>query len=154
MRTLLNCVEVSISIYIQLERYGNILMDQQQKILLMPPYHIAWITVTAYCMEQNKPTLIDCCAARLMQPWLYLNGASLTILHLCWEISIGFTWSTGSVMKFCYPPTRHWMAMLRNTSQHQYQIMYHPGPSIRRINISSTHQDGGLKHLESEFSPR
>ena len=32
--------------------------------------------------------------------------------------------------------------------------MYHHGPSVQRINISSIRQDGGLKHLESELSPR
>ena len=56
--------------------------------------------------------------ARIMQPGLYLKGASLTILALCWENCIGFSWSIGSVIKLCSSPTRHWMAMLRNTSQH------------------------------------
>ena len=32
--------------------------------------------------------------------------------------------------------------------------MYHHGSSVRRIITSSIHQDGRLKHLESELSPR
>ena len=32
--------------------------------------------------------------------------------------------------------------------------MYYHGSAVRRINTSSIHQDGGLKHLESELSPR
>ena len=118
MHTLLICVEASISIYIRLERYGKISMDQQRKTWLMPPYHLAWITVTAYYMEQNNPTSTDYSAARIMQPGLYLKGASLTILALCWENCIGFPWSIGSVTKFCSSPTRHWMAILHNISQH------------------------------------
>ena len=105
-------------------------------------------------MAQNNPTSTDCSAVRIMQPGLYLKGASLTILALCWENCIGFPLSIGSVTKFCSSPIRHWMAMLHNISQHQYQNMYHNGPSVRRINISSVHLDGGLKHLESELSPR
>ena len=118
-------------------------------------------TVTSrldYCnsqyMEQNNPTSTDCSAARIMQPGLYLKGASLTILALCWANCIGFPWSIGSVTKFCSSPTRYLMAMLHNISQHKYQNMYHHGPSVRRIITSSIHQDGGLKHLESELSPR
>ena len=42
----------------------------------------------------------------------------LTILALCWENCIGFPLSIGSVTKFCSSPTRHWMAMLHNISQH------------------------------------
>ena len=74
--------------------------------------------VTAYYMEQNNPTSTDCSAARIMRPGLYLKGASLTILALCWENCIGVPWSIGSVTKFCSSPARHWMAMLHNISQH------------------------------------
>ena len=35
--------------------------------------------------------------------------------------------------------------MLHNISQHYYQNIYHHGPSVRRINISSTHRDGGFR---------
>ena len=63
-------------------------------------------------------TYTDCSVARIMQPGLYLKGASLTILALCWENYIGFPWSLGSVTKFCSSPTRHWMAMLHNILQH------------------------------------
>ena len=80
-------------------------------------------TVTSrldYCnsLLQNNPTSTDCSAARIMQPGLYLKGASLTLLALCWENCIGFPWSIGSVKKVCSSPTRHWMAMLHNISQH------------------------------------
>ena len=105
-------------------------------------------------MVQSNPILTDCSAARIMQPGLYLKGASLSILALCWENSIGFPWSIGSLIRFCFSPTRNWMAMLHNIWQHWYQNMYLHGPSVRRIDISSIHQDGGLKHLANELSPR
>ena len=78
--------------------------------------------VPAYYMEQNNPTSTDCSAG------LYLKGASLTILALCWENCIGFPWSIGSVTKFCCSPTRHWMAMLHNISQHWYKKNVPPRP--------------------------
>ena len=102
-------------------------------------------------MGQSNPTSTNGSASRIMQPGLYIKGASLTILGLCWDNFIGFPWSIGSVAKFCSSPTRHWMAILNNISQRWYLNMYHHGPSVRRINISSIHQDGGLKHLESSF---
>ena len=83
-------------------------------------------TVTSrldYCnglsyVEQSNPTSTDCSAARIMQPRLYLKGASLAVLALCWENCIGFPWSIGSVSKFCSSPTRHWRTMLPNISLH------------------------------------
>ena len=66
----------------------------------------------------NSPTSTDCSAARIMQPGFYIKGASLTIYALCWENCTGFPWSIGSVTKFCSSPTRHWMTMLHNISQH------------------------------------
>ena len=76
-----------------------------------------WITVTAYYINQNNPTSIDCSAARIMQPGWYLKGASLTIYDLCGDNLIGFPWSIRSIANFCSPPIRHWMAILHNISQ-------------------------------------
>ena len=73
---------------------------------LMPPKHLAWITVAAYYME--------CC--QNMQPGL--KCLNWTILALCWENCIGFPWSMGSVTKFSSSPTRHWTVMLHNIWQH------------------------------------
>ena len=120
----------------------------------MTPQHLACIICNrlSYEAKQSNFDRLQCCQNNAAM--IISKGTSLTILALCWENCTGFPWNIGSVTKFCSSPTRHWMAMLHNISQRLYQNRYHHGPFVRRINISSIHHEGGLKHLESELSPK
>ena len=71
-----------------------------------------------YGTKQSHIDRLQCCQNNNNAARIISKGASLTILALCWKNCIGYPWSIGSVTKFCSSPTRHWMAMLHNISQH------------------------------------
>ena len=97
-------------------------------------------------MEQNNPTSADCSAARSKRRKFGHISPVLSEMH--W-LPVKHRISYKILLL-----TRHWLAMLHNISQHWCQNMYHHGPSIHRINISSIYQDGGLKHMEIKLSLR
>ena len=73
MCTLLNSVNQQFQTIFSWEKW-KCLDNQRQKGLLMPLKYHDWIIAVVYSMEQNNPTLMDCCAARKRDHNFILNA--------------------------------------------------------------------------------